>query len=326
MMRRDFIAGLGVSAALPLSAHAQARGMRKIGYLAGTPDTDGGRALVRCFLKELAELGWSEGANLSVDIRWGGVGQAQYEADAADLRRRGFDLMVATSTPAAQAARKLVTDKPVVFIAVSDPVKSGLAASLARPGGNMTGVSNFLPATTGKLIETLKIVATGAVRCGVLHNPANAGKLFELEELRLAGRQASVAIEPIELRSPSDHAVAFDNILRQRCDSLVVLQEGVTLAAIREITEFAKARRIPSIYQIREFVEVGGLMSYGLNYCDHYARAAVYVDKILRGADPRDLPVELPTRFELVVNAKTAKELGLELPATFLARADEVIE
>jgi putative ABC transport system substrate-binding protein len=217
-------------------------------------------------------------------------------------------------------------DIPIVFIAVSDPVKSGIVASLARPGGNITGVSNFLPATSGKLLELLVLVAPTAARFGVLHNPNNEGKILELQELQSAGRTLAVQIEPIEVRSLNDFQNAFSRTSNLKCDALIVLQEGVTLGGRQQIAKYAENNKLPAIYQIREFVEAGGLLSYGLNYCRHYGRAATYVDKILKGERPADLPVELPTRFELVVNLKTAKAIALEIPAMLLARADEVIE
>jgi ABC-type uncharacterized transport system substrate-binding protein len=215
---------------------------------------------------------------------------------------------------------------PIVFIAVSDPVKSGIVASLARPGGNVSGVSNFLPATTGKLLELLVLVAPAAARFAVLHNPNNDGKILELQELQGAGQTLAIKIEPIEVRSLNDFQNAFSRISDLKCDALIVLQEGVTLEGRKQIAKYAQDKRLPTIYQIREFVEAGGLLSYGLNYCQHYGRGATYVDRILKGERPADLPVELPTRFELVVNLKTAKAIALEIPPMLLARADEVIE
>ena len=215
---------------------------------------------------------------------------------------------------------------PIVFLGVSDPVESGFVKSLSTPGGSLTGISNFLPATSGKLIEILKLFAPKAVRFCVLHNPTNPGKILEVRELQTAGRTLSVAIEPVEVRSADDFESAFATITAFNCDALITLQEGLTLGGRREIADFATAHRLPTAFQIKEFVEAGGLMSYGLNYCQHYRRAATYVDKILRGSRPAELPVELPTTFELVINLKTAKALGMAVPQSLLATADEVIE
>ena len=214
----------------------------------------------------------------------------------------------------------------VVFTAVSDPVASEIVASLARPGANVSGVSNFLPATTAKLLELLKTVSPQLSRVAVLNNPTNPGKVLEVRELERSGPTLGIAVESIEVRSSEDFETALSRKAPSRFDAIVTLQEGVTFENRFRIVTYAEKNRLPAIYQIREFVAAGGLMSYGLNYCQHFRRGAVYVDKILRGASPAELPVELPTTFELIVNLKSAKAIGLVLPETFLLRADEVIE
>jgi putative ABC transport system substrate-binding protein len=244
----------------------------------------------------------------------------------AELMALKPDLIVASSTQAAQAAQRATQQIPVVFIAVSDPVTSGIVTSLARPGANITGVSNFLPATTAKLFELLKTVVPNAARIGVLYNPTNDGKLIEMRELEVAAQQMGVSERPLPVSTSDDFERAFQEALDLRVDSLVTLVEGVTLINRSRIVEFAARNRLAAIYQIREFVVAGGLMSYGLNYCQHFRRAANYVDKLLKGARPADLPVELPTTFELIVNVKAAKAIGLTIPESFLLRADEVIE
>ncbi len=328
MKRREFITGLAGSVTWPLAAHAlqPSQGLRRIGYVAASSSAGSGQNLTRCFIAGLNSLGWKEGENIQIDIRWTEGVSEKYALFAQQLASASPDLIVVTGTPGALAAQRFARDIPTVFLGVSDPVKSGIVASLARPGGNITGVSNFLPATSGKLFELLKLVAPTAGRFGVLHNPDNAGKILELRELQKDGRILAVAVEPIEVRSPGDFDSAFSKIAELRCDALITLQEGVTLGARRQIADYALKNRLPAIFQIREFVEAGGLMSYGLNYCKHYRRGAAYVDKILRGARPADLPVELPTEFELVVSLKTARALGIEMPPTLLATADEVIE
>jgi ABC-type uncharacterized transport system substrate-binding protein len=327
MRRRDFITLIGGGAAAwPLAARAQPTGITLRAAFLGGASTPGGKALVECFRAGLRELGWNEGGNVNIEYQWSEGVTDRYERLAAEIVARKPDLILVTSTPGTKAIQRATREIPVVFIGVSDPVASGIVDSLARPSGNITGISNFLPATTGKLVELLKEVAPGTLRAGVIYNPDNAGKILELRELKEAGQTLSIAIHPLELHSSADLDRAFQTAAEAHCDALVTLQEGVTLANRSRIVGYAEAHRLPAIYQIREFVEAGGLISYGLNYCDHYRRAAYYADKILKGVTPADLPVELPTKFELVVNLKTAKAMGVSIPAPLLATADEVIE
>jgi len=327
MRRRDFVMLVGGAVTWPLTAKAQQprNDLRRIAFLAGS-SSGSGKDLVGCFTSGLRDLGWIEGENITVDIRWSEGVEEKYAALVAEMASAHLDLVVVTSTPGTLAAKHALHDTPVVFIGVSDPVKSGIVASLSRPGSNITGVSNFLPQTSGKLIELLAQVAPGRTRFGVLHNPDNPGKLIELGDLQTEGKTIGIKIEPIEVRSANDFPNAFAKISQTKCGALIVLQEGVTLGGRREILEFLEKAKLPSIFQIKEFVEAGGLMSYGLNYCQHFGRGAVYVDKILKGAHPADLPVELPTKFELVINLRTAKALDLDIPTTLLATADQVIE
>lgn len=327
--RRQTIATLlALGAAFgPLNASAQRTAARpaRIGFLVNfSPES--GKALIECFQHGLRDLGWNEGKNINLEYRWAAGMSDRYPGLAAELVRLNPDLLVANSTPAAQAVQRATTTISIVFIAVSDPVASGIVSSLARPGANISGVSNFLPATTGKLLEFLKIAAPNVSRVGVLHNPSNPGKIIEVQELRAAAQSMAITIEPLEVRSSGDFDRAFSRAMESRCDALLALQEGLTLANRARITEFTKKHRLPAIFQIREFVEAGGLMSYGLNYCDHFQRAAVYVDKILKGARPAELPVELPTSFELLINLKTAKAINLKIPQSLLVRANEVLE
>jgi putative ABC transport system substrate-binding protein len=326
MKRREFIAGLGGAAAWPFDSWAQPIGTTvRAAFLAGASTSDG-KALVECFRTGLRELGWIEGANINIEYQWAEGVADRYTRLAAEIVGRKPDLIVVTSTPGTQATQRATREIPVVFIGVSDPVASGIVANLARPSENITGVSNFLPATTGKLLELLKTAAPGTSRAGIIYNPDNSGKLLELDELRRAGQTLGIAIEALELRSSDGIDRVFKMSIEVHCDALVTLQDGVTLANRSRIVGYAATNRLPAIYQIREFVEAGGLLSYGLNYCDHYRRGAYYADKILKGVKPSDLPVELPTKFELVINLKTAKALRLAIPQALLATADEVIE
>jgi putative ABC transport system substrate-binding protein len=326
MRRREVISLLGGAVVWPIVAQAQPTGrVIRIGYLSSY-SAEGGRELLACFKDGLRQFGWIEGKNLHFDYRWADGVAARLPALAGELVQLNPDLILSASTPGAQAVKKATSQVSVVFVGVSDPVASGIVASLSRPGGNLTGVSNFLPATAGKLLELLKTVVPSATRFAVLRDPNNAGKQLELGELKEAARELGVTIEATDARALDDVELAFSRITEMRPDALITLLDGVTLSRRDQITEWATRQQLPSIFQIRDFVIAGGLISYGLNYCEHYRRPAAYVDKILRGARPADLPVELPTTFELVINLKTAKAINLTIPETFLLRANEVIE
>lgn len=325
MRRRQFMSLLAGAALFPRAACARDESAPpRIGILSSNSAAVG-KPLLKCLMLGLRDRNWIEGSTLTLDTRWGGDSR-QYPALAADLVSRKPDLIVTTGTPATVATQHATSDIPIVFIAVSDPVASKIVTSLARPGGNITGVSNFLPATTAKLLEYLRTAAPATGRVAVLYDANNPGKLLEVNELRKAGAAAAGMIVPLPVRAASDFEQAFTTVLQMRCDGLITLQDGLTLGNRADIVAFAGKNRLPAIYQIREFVDAGGLMSYGLNYCEHYRSAAPYVDRILKGAKPGDLPVELPTRFELVINMKVARTLGLEVPALLLATADQVIE
>jgi putative ABC transport system substrate-binding protein len=327
MRRREFITLLGgAAAAWPLAARAQQAGKTyRIGFLSSFT-AEGGKELTDCFRKGLEQLGWIEGRNIKSEYRWAGGIAERYAALAQELARLNLDLIVSNSTPAAQALQRVIRDVPVVFISVSDPVASGIVKSLARPEANITGFSNFLPATTGKLPELLKSVNPHLSRLIVFHNPDNPAKTLEIRELQASGFSLGMTIQPIELRNLEEIERAFSTLDQTNPVALVVLADGLTLSNRERIAELAVKNRLPAIYQTRDFTEVGGLMSYGLNFCQHFGRAAIYVDKILKGAKPADLPVELPTTFELVINLKAAHAIGLTIPESFLLRADEVIE
>jgi putative ABC transport system substrate-binding protein len=324
--RREFITLLGGATAWPITAVTQSTGkVFHLGYLSSY-SAESGKALLACFQDGLRQLGWVEGTNIRFDYRWSGGSATPMPALASELVSLHPDLIMVASTPGAQAVHKATKEIPVVFAGVSDPVASGIVATLARPGGNITGVSNFLPATSGKLIELLRAVVPTATRFAVLRDPNNAGKQLELAELKQAAHDIGVTLEAVDARTVNDIEDAFSTIGRMNPDALITLLDGVTLTSRYHIAEWATRHRLPTIYQIKDFATAGGLMSYGLNYCQHYRRPATYVDKILRGARPADLPVELPTTFELIINLKAAKAIGLTIPESFLWRADEVIE
>jgi putative ABC transport system substrate-binding protein len=274
----------------------------------------------------LEQLGWIEGRNIKSEYRWAGGIAERYVSLAQELARLNLDLIVSNSTPAVQALQRVIRDVPIIFMSVSDPVATGIVKSLARPEANITGFSNFLPATTGKMPELLKSVSPHLSSVIVLYNPDNPAKSLEVRELQASGFSLGVMIQPIEVRNLGEIDRAFSTLNQTNPVGLVVLTDGLTFSNRDRIAELAAKYRLPAIYQTRDFTDAGGLMSYGLNFCQHFGRAATYVDKILKGAKPADLPVELPTTFELVINLKTAKALGLTIPPTLIARADEVIE
>ena len=326
MRRREFITLVGgAAAALPLTVRAQQFGkVFRVGFLSSY-SAEGGKALLACLVDGLRDLGWVEGRNILFDFRWSGGAATPLPALAAELVHLNPDLIIVSSTPGAQAVQQATRAIPAVFVAVSDPVASGIVTSLGRPGGNLTGVSNFLPATTGKLLELLKAAAASAVRFAVLRDPNNAGKQLEVRELQVLGRDLGVAIEAVDVRAPDDIEAAFSNLNRMGADALITLVDGVTMSSRYRIVELATKHRLPTIFQVRDFVDAGGLMSYGLNYCQHWRSAAPYVDRILKGSKPADLPVQQPTKFELIINLNTAKAIGLNVPSTLLGLADELI-
>lgn len=329
MNRRDSLGALlSIGVAIgPLGARAQktAKTPARIGFLSNySPET--GKSFNDCFRKGLRDLDWIEGKNITIEYRWAEGIADRFPVLAADIVNLRPDLIVVQSTPGSQAVQRATRAIPVVMIAVSDPVASGIVASLSRPGGNITGVSNNLPETTRKFLELLRMVAPNMSRVGVLHNPSNPGKVLEAREVQMAGQRLTIAVEGLEVRSSDDFERAFSRCTQLRCDALITLQDGVTLGNRSRVTGFAEVNRLPAIYQVREFVEAGGLMSYGVDFCDHFRRAATYVDKILKGAQPRDLPVEQPMTFELSINLKAARAIGLKVPQSLLIMANEVIE
>ena len=331
MKRRDLIAlCAGAAAAFafawPLNMHAQQPGTAKrMGYLSSTSAVGAG-SWFSCFKEGLGKLGWIEGKTITFENRALQGGPDLLPGLAAELIRLKPDLILAAGTPAAQVMQRATRDIPVVFVMVTDPVASGIIKSLARPEANVTGVSNYLRATTAKLLEFIRAVAPEATRVAFIYDPANAGKVLELGELRAAGRALGVAIEPVEIRVSADIEVAFATMAKAPPGALIVPADGVTNSGRERIVALAAKMRRPAIYQTREFVDAGGLMSYGLNTCEHFRGVAGHVDKILKGAKPGDLPVELPTTFELIINLKTAKALGVKIPQVLLLRADRVIE
>jgi putative ABC transport system substrate-binding protein len=315
--------------AAPLDARAQQPAkIPRVGILlsgfAASPSEPA--PLGRAFVEGLRNLGWVEGRNVTFEWRHAEGKTDRYPALAAELVALKVDVIVAASTPGAVALRQATNTIPVVMVAVSDPVGSGLVESLARPSGNMTGLSLLAPALSAKRLDLFKQAMPKLARAAVLWNTANAGMRLRFTQTEAAARTLGVRIESVGVQGPDDFENAFATIVKLRPDALIVLADTVTVGHRRRSIDFAGANRLPAIYEMREFADDGGLMSYGISMPDHFRQAATYVDKILKGARPADLPVEQPTKFEFVVNLKTAKALGLTVPQSVLLRADQVIE
>src|SRR5262245_18768462 len=325
MRRRNFIMLLGGAAAWPLAAGAQQAGKPPtIGFLgSANPSIENQR--VAAFVQRLRELAWIDGRNLAIENRWA-EGRNERSAEiAAEFVRLKVDVMVTVTTPPALAAKQLTSVIPIVFASVNDPDGTGLVASLARPGGNITGLANQVSDTVGKKLELLGEVVPDIRRLAIMANVGNPASVLEMGEAQAATRKLGLEVTTSEIRRAKDIAPAF-KALRERADALYLCPDALLNTNRTGINILAAGARLPTMHGLREYVEAGGLMSYGPNLPDQFRRVADIVDKILRGAKPGDIPVEQPTRFDLVINLTTANALGLEVPPTLLAIANEVIE
>ena len=323
--RRNFITLLGGMAAWPVTARAQQPGkLPTIGFLGATAPT----ALLQwstAFVQRLRELGWIEGRSVAIEYRWA-EGRAERFTDiAAEFVRLKVDVIFTYSTPAVLAAKQATSVIPIVFATASDPVGTGLVANLARPGGNVTGLSNQTGELAAKRVGLLREVVARLSRLAILANTANPAAVDEMHQARAAGQALGLEIEAVEIQRAEDIAPAIE-AMRARVDALYVVTEPLVNTNRVCINTLALGARLPTMHAFRDYVESAGLMSYGPNIPNAFRRAAELVDKILRGAKPGDIPVEQPTKFDLVINLTTARVLGLEIPPTLLARADEVIE
>ena len=299
--------------------------VRRIGLLSGLSPSDA-TPLLQAFRQGLRDLGWVEGKNISIEYRYAEGRADRLPELAADLVRLKVDVIVAPSSTAALAAQKATRAIPIVVAAGGDPVAFGLGESLARPGGNVTGLSQMSWELAGKRLELLKEMVPKLSRVAVLWNPQGPGSTLNWKEIQLPARQLGVQLQSLEVRSPNDFDQAFEAATKARAGALAVMPDQVFQANLKRIAGLAAKSRLPSIFHVSEFAEAGGLVTYGPDRADMFRRIATFVDKILKGAKPGDLPVEQPTRFELVVNMKTAKTLGIKIPQSILVRADKVIE
>jgi putative ABC transport system substrate-binding protein len=321
-----------LASSLPIShavlAQQSPTKIRRIGYLVGGSAVAAESArLSDAFRAALADMGWTEGQNLAIEYRFAEGQLERLPQLAAELVRMNVDLIVASPTPAALAARDATDTIPIVMVSVGDPVGLGLVASLARPGRNVTGLSYTVGAfLVDKQLQLLKEAVTGLGRVGLLLNPANPSHASALDNARDAGRQLGLSLFVSEIRGPTEFASAFATLVKQRVQALLVFQDSMFTLHRTQIADHAAKSGLPSMYGLSASVEAGGLMSYGPNLSEQLRQAAGYVDKILKGAKPADLPVDQPTRFELIVNRRTARALGMTIPAALLLRADRVIE
>ena len=327
MKRREFITLLGgAAAAWPLAARAQQAGKRPIvGFLGeSTPVGESERAAA--FARRLYDLGWIEGRTIAIEYRWADGRSERLAEIAAEFAQLKVDIIVTGGTPAVMAAKQAAPVVPIVFAAVGDPVGAGLVTTLARPGGNVTGLSVLSVDLAGKRLDLLREAISNLGRLAIMGNVGNPIVVLELGELQAAARMLGLQVDTLEIRRAQDIASALEAV-KGRADALYVCQDQLTRGSNRlRINTLALAARLPVMHASREYIEAAGLMSYGPNFPDLYRRAGDYVDKILRGAKPGDLPVEQPSKFELVINLITAQALGLRVPPSLLARADEVIE
>jgi putative ABC transport system substrate-binding protein len=326
MNRRHFITLLGGAAvAWPMAARAQQAGkLPTIGFLgAATPSV--ASHWVAAFVKRLGELGWIEGRTVAIEYRWADGRNERYAEIAAEFVGLKVDVIVTWASAPVIAAKQATSVIPIVFGVQTDPVGNGLVASLARPGGNVTGLSIQQADTVGKRLELLREVVPNLGRLAILANGGTTGPMLEMAQVQATARSLGLDVTRLEVRRAEDIAPAIE-ALKNRADALYVATDPLVFTNRIRINTLAQDARLPTIYGTREYVEVGGLISYGANVPDLFRRAGDYVDKILRGAKPADIPVEQPTKFELVINLTTAKALGVTIPESFLLRADEVIE
>jgi putative ABC transport system substrate-binding protein len=313
------------SALLAIVSSAAAQPAAKVQTIGFLGQAEGPSLAYEVFRQALRDLGYVEGTNISIEYRRADQDRSSLAEKATELVRLKVDVIVTTgglSTRAVQQATKTI---PIIFTSSGDPIEGGFIDSLARPGRNLTGITFLTYELVGKRLELLKEAAPRVSRVAVIANPAHPGEQRELKETQNAARALGITLDHHQVRSQADYAAAFETIPREKANGLLVFPEGSTLANVNQIAEFAAKHRFPSMFGWKEYVEVGGLMGYGPNRDEAFKRVAVYVDKVLKGAQPTELPVEQPKKFELIINLKAAKLIGLTIPQRVLARADRVI-
>jgi putative ABC transport system substrate-binding protein len=321
--RREFVAALvgGATAGLPRATRAQQK-LPILGFLIPGSQAAYGKRVAAC-VDRLKELGWIDGRTVEIDYRWAET--QRFDEIIADFVQRKVALILTSGTPPVLAAQKATSEVPIVFVPAGNPVGTGLVASLARPGGNTTGLSNQSFDIAGKRVALLRELVPGMRRLAIMAKIDNVSAASEMRDAAAGARAIGIEAIPLEIRQAKDISSAFD-VPKERPDALYVAVDSLVTTQARRLNTLALGAKLPTMHGARELVDAGGLMSYGANYVELYRRGAEYIDKILRGVKPADIPVEQPTKFDLVVNLTTAKALGLKIPEAFLLRADEVIE
>jgi putative tryptophan/tyrosine transport system substrate-binding protein len=325
MRRREFVFAIAAVICRPLAAHGQNGKVYRIGFL-GNSTAALESNLVGPFRDGLRQLGYEEGRNAVIEYRWAEGRYERFPELVRELLDAKVDVIVTAGTPATLAVQKASTSVPLVMVAVGDPIGTGIVPSLAHPGGNTTGLSSIAPDLEGKRMELLREIVPQLSDIAVLLNPSNAFHVASMRQAQAAAKALQIKLTSVPVRTREELDNGFDTIIRGGVRALLVLADRVFLHNRVLLTQFATKNRLPGVYAYRELVEAGGLMSFGPNYADMHRRAATYVDKILKGAKPADLPVEQPTTFELLINLTAAKALGVTVPPSLLAVADEVIE
>jgi putative tryptophan/tyrosine transport system substrate-binding protein len=329
MRRREFMTLLGgAAAAWPLAARAQqGERVRRMGVLTGVGEGDSeAQARNAALLQGLAQLGWTDGRNVQIDIRWGGGDEERIRKSAAELAALAPDVIFATGSASVGAMLRATRTVPIVFAIVPDPVGSGFVNSLSRPGGNATGFMQFEYSLSGKWLELLKQIAPGVTRAAVLWDPAITAGIGQFAIIQSVAPAVGVEVSPVNVRDAGEIERAVGAFAQSSNGGLILTASALAVVHRNLVIALAVRHKLPAVYTNRSFVTGGGLISYGANFIDQYRQAAGYVDRILRGEKPADLPVQAPTKYELAINLKTAKALGLDVPPMLLARADEVIE
>jgi ABC-type uncharacterized transport system substrate-binding protein len=326
--RREFITLLGGAAGWPLAARAQqADSLRRIGALMNlTADDPESRARIAAFVQGLQQLGWTDGRNLRIDVRWAGADADRFRTYAAELVALAPAVILAATTPGVTAAQQATRTVPIVFVSVADPVGAGFVSTLARPGGNTTGFALYEYGVSAKWLELLKQIAPGVTRVAVIRDPALVSGIGQFAAIQAVAPSFGVELSPVDARDAGEIERAIATFARSANGGLIVTASPAQVIGRKLIIAQAEKHRLPAVYSFRFNVTDGGLISYGPDSIDPYRRAATYVDRILNGEKPADLPVQTPTKYELVINLKTARTLGLDVPPSLLARADEVIE